>query len=80
MILTGSLMQSYSIKEDLMLDSMSVGRQHVDVSGSVAVPLTSRAAAFVSVGRSLSKLEEGGTSLAVSGGMSIRFTAPSATP
>ena len=79
-ILTGSLTQSYSIKEDLVLDSMSVSRQHMDVSSSVAVPLTSRAAAFVSVGRSLSKPEEGGTSLALSGGLSIRFSAPSATP
>ena len=79
-ILTGSLTQSYSIKEDLVLDSMSVSRQHMDVSSSVAVPLTSRAAAFVSVGRSLSKPEEGGTSLALSGGLSIRFSAPSVTP
>jgi hypothetical protein len=79
-ILTGSLTQSYSIKEDLVLDSMSVSRQHMDVSSSVAVPLTSRAAAFVSVGRSLSKPEEGGTSLALSGGLSIRFSAPAATP
>jgi len=80
LVVTGSLTQSYSIKEDLLLDNMSVGRRHVDVSSSVAVPLTSRAAAFVSLGRSLSKLEEGGTSLAVNGGLSIRFSTPSATP
>ena len=80
LIVTGSLSQSYSIKEDLVLDSMSVSRQHLSVSGSAAVPLTSRAAAFVSVGRSLSSPEQGGTSLALTGGMSIRFSAPSATP
>ncbi len=79
LIVTGSLSQSYSIKEDLALDSMSVSRQHLSVSGSAAVPLTSRAAGFVSVGRSLSSPEQGGTSLALSGGMSIRFSAPSAT-
>ena len=80
LIVTGSLSQSYSIKEDLVLDSMSVSRQHLSVSGSAAVPLTSRAAGFVSVGRSLSSPEQGGTSLALTGGMSIRFSAPSPTP
>ena len=80
LIVTGSLSQSYSIKEDLALDSMNVSRQHLSVSGSAAVPLTSRAAGFVSVGRSLSSPEQGGTSLALTGGMSIRFSAPSPTP
>jgi hypothetical protein len=79
MILTGSLTQSYSIKQDAVLDGMGIGRRHVDVSGSVALPLTSRTAAFVNVGRSLSPLEEGGTSLALSGGISFRFSA-AATP
>lgn len=79
LIVTGSLSQSYSIKEDLALDSMSVSRQHLSVSGSAAVPFTSRAAGFVSVGRSLTSPEQGGTSLALSGGLSIRFSAPSAT-
>ena len=80
MILTGSMTRSYSIKEDLLLDSMGVGREHVDVSGSVAVPVTSRTAAFVNVGRSLSPIEEGGARLALSGGLSFRFSAPAATP
>ena len=80
LILTGSLTQSYSVKEDLVLDSLGVGRQHVDVAGSVAVPMTSRTAAFMSVGRSLSPVEEGGTRLALSGGLSVRFSAPAATP
>lgn len=79
LIVTGSLSQSYSIKEDLALDSIGVSRQHLSVSGSAAVPLTSRAAGFVSVGRSLTSPEQGGTSLALSGGLSIRFSAPSAT-
>ena len=80
MILTGSLTQSYSIKSDAMLDSMGVGRQNVNVSGAVALPVTDRMAAFVSVGRTLTPIEEGGTRLAVSGGVSIRFSALTATP
>jgi hypothetical protein len=34
----------------------------------------------MSVGRSLSSLAEGGTSLALNGGISIRFSAARATP
>ena len=80
MIVTGSLTQSYSIKSDVMLDSMGVGRQNVNVSGAVALPVTDRMAAFVNVGRTLTPIEEGGTKLALSGGVSIRFSALSATP
>ena len=80
MIVTGSLTQSYSIKEDLMLDATGVGRQNVNVSGAVAMPVTDRMAAFVNVGRTLTPIEEGGTRLALSGGVSIRFSAVTATP
>ncbi len=80
MIVTGSLTQSYSIKQDLVLDGMGMGRQNVNVSGAVAVPVTDRMAAFVNVGRTLTPIEEGGTKLALSGGVSIRFSALTATP
>ena len=80
MILTGSLTQSYSINSDATLDGMGLGRQNVNVSGAVALPVTSRMAAFVNVGRTLTPIEEGGTRLAVSGGVSIRFSALTATP
>jgi hypothetical protein len=80
MILTGSLTQSYSIKSDVMLDSLGVGRQNVNVSGAVAVPVGERMAAFVNVGRTLTPIEEGGTRLALSGGISIRFSGLTATP
>jgi hypothetical protein len=80
MILTGSLTQSYSIKEDLVLDGMGVGRQNVNVSGAVAMPVTDRMAAFVNVGRTLTPIEDGGTKLALSGGVSIRFSALTSTP
>ena len=80
MIVTGSLTQSYSIKENLMLDATGIGRQNVNVSGAVAMPVTDRMAAFVNVGRTLTPIEEGGTKLALSGGVSIRFSAVTATP
>jgi len=80
MIVTGSLTQSYSIKSDVMLDSMGVGRQNVNVSGAVALPVTDRMAAFVNVGRTLTPIEDGGTKLALSGGVSIRFSALTSTP
>ena len=74
MALTGSLSQSYSLKDDAILDSMGIGRQRTDVSFGVAYPLGTMAATFVNVGRSLTSLEEGGTSLALSGGISFRFS------
>jgi hypothetical protein len=57
-----------------------VGRQNVNVSGAVAVPVSDRMAAFVNLGRTLTPIEEGGTTLALSGGISIRFSAVAATP
>jgi hypothetical protein len=74
MFLTGVLTQSYSLKGDSVLDQMMVGRQRLDAMGSAAYPLGNMAAAYASVGRSLSSLEEGGTSLALTGGMSVRFS------
>jgi hypothetical protein len=79
-IVTGSLTQSYSVKQDVELDSLNVGRRHVDVSTTVAMPVTSTAAAYVSVGRNVVSVEGGGTTLALSGGISFRFSAPTATP
>ena len=74
MVLTASLTQSYSLKEDAVLDSLGIGRQRMDVSLGVAYPLGTMAATFVNVGRSLTSIEEGGTSLALSGGISLRFS------
>ena len=80
LIVSGVLTQSRSIKSDAVLDSLAVSRQRADVMASVARPVGSNATAYMSVGRSLSSLEEGGTSLALNGGVSIRFSAPRATP
>jgi hypothetical protein len=80
MIVTGSLTQSYSIKEDVVLDSLGVGRQNVNVSGAVALPVTNRMATFVNVGRTLTPIEEGGTRFSISGGVSVRFSALTERP
>ena len=73
LVLTGMLTQSYSVKDDPVLDGLLVGRQQVDVMGSAAYPLGTRAAAYASVGRSLRSPYNGGTRLALSGGVSFRF-------
>jgi hypothetical protein len=72
-VVTGMLTQSYSVKADPVLDSLSVGRRHVDAMASAAYPLGTLAVGYASIGRSLSSLEEGGTSLALTGGISLRF-------
>ena len=58
-----------------MLDALGVGARRADVTGSVALPLGQVAAGWVSVGRSLTSLDEGGTKLSLAGGMAFRFNA-----
>lgn len=79
LMLTGAFTHSYSIKEDLMLDGLGVSARHADVSGSVAYPVKT-AAVYVSVGRSLSSVEAGGTSISLSGGVAVSFTSARAIP
>jgi hypothetical protein len=71
--LTGGLIQSYSTMEDAVLDTLAIGRQRVDVHGTVARAIGNTVGVSISVGRSLTSLEEGGTSLAISGGIAFRF-------
>jgi len=73
LILAGVLTQSYSIKADPVLDGLLVGRRRIDAMASAAYPLTPMAAAYASIGRTLSSMDEGGTSFAVTGGVSFRF-------
>ena len=76
---TGAVTQSYSTRPDATLDAMGIGARRADVTGSVAVPIGRTAAGYVSVGRSLTSLDEGGTSLSLAGGLAVRFNAaPSA--
>ena len=79
-IASGILTQSRSIKADTTLDSLAVSRQRADVMASLAHAIGGSATGYISVGRSLSSLAEGGTSLALNGGVSLRFSAAKATP
>ena len=72
---TGAFSQSYSIRSDAALDALGIGARRADVTGSVAVPLGQVAVGYASVGRSLTRLEEGGTSLSLAGGVAFRFNA-----
>jgi hypothetical protein len=80
LVFTTALTQSYSTKEDPLSDQLGVGKQRMDVNVGVGYPLAEVAAAYVSVGRSLTSIEEGGTRLGISGGISFRFASPKATP
>jgi hypothetical protein len=79
-IVSGILTQSRSIRADAALDTLAVSRQRADVMASVAHAIGGSATGYISVGRSLSSLAEGGTSLALNGGVAIRFSAARATP
>jgi hypothetical protein len=69
------LTQSYSLRGGQLLDAEGVPRQRVDVSLSVARGFGRRLTAYASVGRSLSSIVAGGTSLALSGGVAVRLAA-----
>ena len=74
LVLTGSVTQAYSVKADVALDQAGVSRQRADVSASLGYPLAQRVSLSMSIGRSLTSIEQGGTSLALSGGATFRFT------
>jgi hypothetical protein len=76
--LTVALTQSLSTSDVFFGSASAPGRQRVDLSGSVAHPLSDAVAGYVSIGRSLTSIADGGTSLALSAGFSISFAA--ATP
>lgn len=80
LVITGALTHSYSTKDDALLDATGVGRRRMDLTGAAAYPVFGSAAAYVSVGRTLTRIDEGGTTLSLSGGLSFRFHAPGATP
>jgi hypothetical protein len=80
-MLTGALTQSYSTNDDPLSDQLGIGKQRMDVTAGVAYPLADIAAAYVSLGRSLTSLDEGGTSFSIAGGISFRFAGrTTATP
>lgn len=74
---TGAVMQSYSMKTPAA-SVTDLERRHADASVAVATPVVGSMSVYGSVGRSLTSVESGGASLAVTGGMSFHFsTAPS---
>ncbi len=80
MVLTGALVQSYSLNDDAVLDAMGIGKQRVDFMAGVGYPVANIAAAYASFGRSLTSIDEGGTTLSFSAGLSFRFRTAKATP
>ena len=72
-VLTGAATQSYSVKKDPLLDELSVSRQRVDVNGTAVLRLIKRSAVYVTIGRTVHGLNEGGTKLARVAGLAIGF-------
>jgi hypothetical protein len=72
--LTGSLVRSYSVKTPI--DTASE-RQRTDFTVGAARPLGQRVSVFGNAGRSLTSVDAGGTSLALTGGFALRFRAAS---
>jgi len=79
MSLTGTVMQSYSVKTPTVTATDLV-RRHADVSLAVAAPVVGSMSVYGSAGRSLTSVESGGASLALTGGVSFRFSAASSIP
>jgi hypothetical protein len=73
LLLVGAVTQSYSVKKDSLLDELSIGRQRVDVMGTAALHLVKRSAAYISIGRSLSRFDQGGTKLSRVAGFAVGF-------
>jgi hypothetical protein len=69
---TAALTQSLSTSE-VSPALPAPGRSRVDAMLSVAHPLTAAAAGYVSIGRSLTSIDSGGTTLAVTGGITVGF-------
>src|SRR3954465_889816 len=69
---TGAIMQSYSMKSSTVTTS-AAERSHADFSFGVAAPVARAMSVYGSVGRSLTSIESGGASLAVTGGLSFRL-------
>ena len=77
--LTGAIMQSYSVKTPDGIPA-DLARSHADVSVGVAAPVAGSVSDYGSAGRSLTSVESGGASLALTGGVSFRFKTSSSIP
>jgi len=72
---TGAIIQSYSMKPPTPPEAIE--GSHGDVSVGLAAPMTHSISAYGSIGRSLTSVASGGTSLAITGGVSFRFSGSS---
>lgn len=72
MTFTATLTQSLSTS-GVSAASLGQGRNRVDAMVAVAHPLTGAMAGYVSIGRSLTSIDEGGTTLALTGGITVAF-------
>jgi len=70
--LTGVLSHSRSLEEDLLSDALELSRTRWDLAGSASYTVKS-ATVFATLGRTISRLDENGTSLVVTVGASGGF-------
>lgn len=70
---TGSVSQSHSLKSDQLSFVLGLSKNRTDVSGSLAMTVHPRAAAFASVGRTVSRHDANSASLLFSTGVSFSF-------
>jgi hypothetical protein len=71
--LTGSLSHSRSLEDDPLSDALELSRARWDLTGSAAYAVAGGATVFATIGRTISRLDENGTSLAVTAGASGGF-------
>jgi hypothetical protein len=73
--LTGAISHSYSTSPDPLSFALGLGRMHTDVTGGVAIAVSKKAAAYASVGRTISKQDANAASLIVTAGVSVSYQA-----
>jgi hypothetical protein len=79
-VATGALSHSRSLGNDALSDALQLSRSRWDLTGSALYVLGPSATLFGSVGRTVSRLDANGSSLAVSGGVSLGFQRHSVHP
>jgi hypothetical protein len=72
--ITAALTQSTSTAGESTA-AVTGGKQRVDASIGIAHPVAEAASVYASVGRTLTSITRGGTNLAVTGGVTFRFSA-----
>ena len=78
--LTGALSYARSLETDALSDARQLARDRWDVTASGTYALTPTATLFGSVGRTVSRLDENASSLALGAGVSLGFQRPAFRP